>query len=213
MKFWATRSIIGIAGGTASGKTTIAKKVYEESSKYGTVSMIKIDDYYKVLDHLTMEERTKVNYDHPDAYDISLLSEHLNLLKKGKSIEKPIYDFVIHNRSKDKIEIIEPANVVILEGILTLAIKEIRDLCDIKLFVDTPDDIRFIRRLVRDMELRGRDVQSVVEQYLNTVRPMHISFVETSKSFADLIIPEGGNNTIAIDFIVTKIVDIINKNI
>ena len=205
--------IIGIAGGTASGKTTIAKKVYEESSKYGTVSMIKIDDYYKVLDHLTMEERTKVNYDHPDAYDISLLSEHLNLLKKGKSIEKPIYDFVIHNRSKDKIEIIEPANVVILEGILTLAIKEIRDLCDIKLFVDTPDDIRFIRRLVRDMELRGRDVQSVVEQYLNTVRPMHISFVETSKSFADLIIPEGGNNTIAIDFIVTKIVDIINKNI
>ena len=205
--------IIGIAGGTASGKTTIAKKVYEESSKYGTVSMIKIDDYYKVLDHLTMEERTKVNYDHPDAYDISLLSEHLNLLKKGKSIEKPIYDFVIHNRSKDKIEIIEPANVVILEGILTLAIKEIRDLCDIKLYVDTPDDIRFIRRLVRDMELRGRDVQSVVEQYLNTVRPMHISFVETSKTFADLIIPEGGNNTIAIDFIVTKIVDIINKNI
>lgn len=205
--------IIGIAGGTASGKTTIAKKVYEESSKYGTVSMIKIDDYYKVLDHLTMEERTKVNYDHPDAYDISLLSEHLNLLKKGKSIEKPIYDFVIHNRSKDKIEIIEPANVVILEGILTLAIKEIRDLCDIKLFVDTPDDIRFIRRLVRDMELRGRDVQSIVEQYLNTVRPMHISFVETSKTFADLIIPEGGNNTIAIDFIVTKIVDIINKNI
>lgn len=205
--------IIGIAGGTASGKTTIAKKVYEESSKYGTVSMIKIDDYYKVLDHLTMEERTKVNYDHPEAYDIPLLSEHLNLLKKGKSIKKPIYDFVIHNRSKDKIEIIEPANVVILEGILTLAIKEIRDLCDIKLYVDTPDDIRFIRRLVRDMELRGRDVQSVVEQYLNTVRPMHISFVETSKSFADLIIPEGGNNTIAIDFIVTKIVDIINKNI
>ena len=204
--------IIGIAGGTASGKTTIAKKVFEESSKKGTVSMIKIDDYYKILDHLSMDERTKVNYDHPDAYDVDLLTHHLNNLKNGKTIKKPIYDFVEHNRSKDKYDIIEPANVIILEGILTLAIKEIRDLCDIKLFVDTPDDIRFIRRLVRDIEERGRDVNSIVNQYLNTVRPMHMSFVENSKSYADLIIPEGGKNNIAIDFIVTKIVDIINKN-
>lgn len=204
--------IIGIAGGTASGKTTIAKKVYEESSKKGTVSMIKIDDYYKVLDHLSMDQRTKVNYDHPDAYDVELLTQHLNNLKEGKSINKPVYDFVEHNRSKVKYDIINPANVIILEGILTLAIKEIRDLCDIKLFVDTPDDIRFIRRLVRDIEERGRDVNSIVNQYLTTVRPMHMSFVENSKSYADLIIPEGGKNNIAIDFIVTKIVDIINKN-
>lgn len=203
--------IIGIAGGTASGKTTIARKVYEESSKKGTVTMIKIDDYYKVLDHLSMEERIKVNYDHPDAYDIELLTMHLNDLKNGNKINKPIYDFVIHNRSKTEYDIVEPANVIILEGILTLAIKEIRDLCDIKLFVDTPDDIRFIRRLKRDIEERGRDVNSIINQYLTTVRPMHISFVERSKAYADLIIPEGGKNNIAIDFIVTKILDIIKK--
>ena len=204
-------TIIGIAGGTASGKTTIAKKVYEESSKKGTVTMIKIDDYYKVLDHLSMEERIKVNYDHPDAYDIELLTSHLADLKNGKQINKPIYDFVIHNRSKTNYDVVEPANVIILEGILTLAIKEIRDLCDIKLFVDTPDDIRFIRRLKRDIEERGRDVNSIINQYLTTVRPMHISFVERSKAYADLIIPEGGKNNIAIDFIVTKILDIIKK--
>lgn len=204
--------IIGIAGGSASGKTTLAKKVYEATSKQGSVSMIKIDDYYKVLDHLTPEERKNVNYDHPDAYDVELLKEHLLSLKKGMTINKPIYDFVLHNRSKDKMEIIYPSNIVILEGILTLAIKDIRDLCDIKLFVDTPDDIRFIRRLVRDIEERGRNVKSVVNQYLTTVRPMHISFVEKSKTYADLIIPEGGNNNIAIDFIVTKIMDIISNN-
>ena len=204
--------IIGIAGGTARGKTTIAKKVYEESSKHGTVSMIKIDDYYKILDHLSMDERVKVNYDHPDAYDIDLISKHLTDLKEGKTIKKPVYDFVQHNRSKTEYEIIEPANVIIVEGILTLAIEEIRNLCDIKLFVDTPDDIRFIRRLKRDIEKRGRDMQSVINQYLSTVRPMHISFVERSKNYADLIIPEGGKNNIAIDFIVTKIVDIINKS-
>jgi uridine kinase len=204
--------IIGIAGGTASGKTTIARKVYEESSKKGTVSMIKIDDYYKILDHLTFEERTKVNYDHPDAYDIELLTKHLCELKEGKTIKKPVYDFVVHNRSKEITETIEPSNIIIVEGILTLAIKEIRDMCDIKLYVDTPDDIRFIRRLSRDINERGRDVESIVLQYLTTVRPMHISFVERSKAHADLIIPEGGNNNVAIDFIITKIMDIINKN-
>lgn len=204
--------IIGIAGGTASGKTTIANNVYHATSNQGTVAMIKIDDYYKILDHLSEEERKKVNYDHPDAYDIELLTKHLKDLKNGKSINKPVYDFVLHNRSKDKTELINSSNIVILEGILTLAIKEIRDLCDIKLFVDTPDDIRFIRRLQRDIEHRGRDVSSVINQYLTTVRPMHISFVEKSKQYADLIIPEGGNNNIAIDIIVTKIMDIINKN-
>lgn len=204
--------IIGIAGGTASGKTTIAKKVYQETSKQGTVSMIKIDDYYKILDHLTYDERTRVNYDHPDAYDIELLTKHLQDLKNGIAIQKPVYDFVVHNRSKEITETIEPSNIIILEGILTLAIKELRDMCDIKLYVDTPDDIRFIRRLARDIKDRGRDVESIVEQYLTTVRPMHHTFVERSKTFADLIIPEGGNNNVAIDFIITKIVDIINKN-
>lgn len=204
--------IIGIAGGTASGKTTIAKKVYEATASQGTVGMIKMDDYYKILDHLTFDERTRLNYDHPDTYDIELLSKHLTDLKAGKGVEMPVYDFVIHNRSKEESKYLEPCNIIILEGILTLAVKEIRDLCDIKLFVDTPDDIRFIRRLARDMEERGRDVQSVVTQYLATVRPMHKTFVEPSKAYAHLIIPEGGNNNIAIDFIVTKIVDIINKN-
>lgn len=204
--------IIGIAGGTASGKTTIAKKVYQETSKQGTVSMIKIDDYYKILDHLTYDERTRVNYDHPDAYDIELLTKHLQDLKNGIAIQKPVYDFVVHNRSKEITETIEPSNIIILEGILTLAIKELRDMCDIKLYVDTPDDIRFIRRLARDIKDRGRDVESIVEQYLTTVRPMHHTFVERSKTFADLIIPEGGNNNVAIDFIITKIVDIINKS-
>ncbi len=204
--------IIGIAGGTASGKTTIAKKVYESTSQHGTVTMIKIDDYYKCLDHLSMEERMQVNYDHPDAYDIKLLSQHLADLKDGKQINKPIYDFVIHNRSKTT-EIINPSNIIIIEGILTLAIEDIRNFCDIKLYVDTPDDIRFIRRLKRDIDERGRDVKSIIDQYLTTVRPMHISFVERSKAYADLIIPEGGKNNIAIDFIVTKILDIINKNI
>lgn len=203
--------IIGIAGGTASGKTSIARKVYSQTSNLGTVNLIKIDDYYKTLDHLSMEEREKVNYDHPDAIDVLLLTKHLNDLKNGNCIEKPVYDFVIHNRSKEKTETIQPSNIVIIEGILTLAIKEIRDFCDIKLYVDTPDDIRFIRRMKRDIEVRGRDINSVVNQYLTTVRPMHISFVEKSKSYADLIIPEGGSNAIAIDFIVTKIVDIIKK--
>ena len=202
--------IIGIAGGTASGKTTIAKKVYQSTSKQGTVSMIKIDDYYKVLDHLSEDERKKVNYDHPDAYDIELLKNQINDLKSGKQIVKPIYDFVIHNRSKET-EIVNPSNIVIIEGILTLAIPEIRELCDIKLFVDTPDDIRFIRRLQRDINERGRSVDSVVNQYLTTVRPMHKAFVEASKSYADLIIPEGGNNNVAIDFIITKIMDIIKN--
>lgn len=202
--------IIGIAGGTASGKTTIAKKVYEATSNQGTVAMIKIDDYYKKLDHLTEEERENVNFDHPDAYDIDLLKTQINQLKQGNPIIKPIYDFVIHNRS-DQVEIVNPSNIVIIEGILTLAIKEIRELCDIKLFVDTPDDIRFIRRLQRDIKKRGRSVDSVVNQYLTTVRPMHKAFVEASKSYADLIIPEGGNNSVAIDFIITKIMDIMNK--
>lgn len=202
--------IIGIAGGTSSGKTTIAKKVFEETKKYGTVAMIKIDDYYKLTDHLSFEEREKINYDHPASYDVEYIVQNLVDLKNGKDVVKPIYDFVNHIRSKET-EIVKASNVIIVEGILTLAIKEVEEMCDIKLFVDTPDDIRFIRRLKRDVKDRGRTVESVINQYLETVRPMHKTFVEPSKEKADLIIPEGGKNVIAIDFIVTKIADFLKQ--
>lgn len=203
-------TLIGIAGGTASGKTTMAKKVFLASQNYGSVVVIRLDDYYKEITNLTYEERTKINYDHPDSYDSDLLIKHLKQLKDGKTINKPLYDFVVHNRSKE-IETINPANVVIVEGIMLFAIPELMEMFDIKIFVDTPDDIRFIRRLSRDVKSRGRTVDSVVDQYLSTVRPMHLRFVEPSKKFADIIIPEGGENAVAVDFIATKIVDLFEK--
>lgn len=203
-------TIIGIAGGTASGKTTVARKVFEESSKLGSVVCIKLDDYYYRHDEMTFEERAAINYDHPSSYDSKLLIEHLKSLKKGIAIDKPIYDFVLHNRS-NVIERIEPCDVIIVEGIMAFAIPELRNIFDIKLYVQTPDDIRFIRRLKRDMVDRGRSLDSVVNQYLTTVRPMHNEFVEPSKVYADLIIPEGGNNEVAIDMIVVKIADLLNK--
>ena len=202
--------IIGIAGGTASGKTTVAKRIYENASAYGNVSMIRLDDYYKRLDHLTLEERQKVNYDHPTSYDVKLLCEHLHLLLEGVAIDKPTYDFVIHNRS-EVTERINPTPVIILEGIMTFAIPEILELCDIKIYVDTADDIRFIRRLKRDIRDRGRSVESVIDQYISTVRPMHLLFVEPSKKYANIIIPEGGHNQAAIDLVSTKIIDLILK--
>lgn len=203
--------IIGIAGGTSSGKTTIAKRIFEETKKYGTVAMIKIDDYYKLND-LPLEERAKINYDHPNTYDVNYIVSNLKDLKEGKDIIKPTYDFVNHKRSEIT-EKVNASNVIIVEGILTLAIKEIEEMCDIKLFVDTPDDIRFIRRLKRDVKERGRTVESVINQYFETVRPMHKTFVEPSKEKADLIIPEGGENKIAIDIIVNKILNIFKDNI
>jgi len=196
--------VIGIAGGTASGKTTIAKKLFDATSSYGTVAWIKHDDYYLDLSHLDLEDRKKTNFDHPNSYDSNLLVEHLRQLKRGESIKKPTYDFVEHNRAKT-VEVIKPANVIILEGIMIFAVPEILSELDIKIFVETPDDIRFIRRLKRDIEKRGRSLESVVNQYLGTVRPMHLQFVEPSKKFADLIVPEGGHNEVAIDILVTKI--------
>ena len=204
-------TLIGIAGGTASGKTTVAQKILESTEQFGNVAVIKMDDYYKCLDNLTFEERTKQNFDHPDAIDTTLLIKHLKMLKKGEAIERPTYDFSLHNRSSNTVHI-EPSNVVILEGIMTFAIPEIKNMFDIKVFVDTPDDIRFIRRLKRDIEQRGRTYESVINQYLETVRPMHLTFVEPSKKFADIIVPNGGKNDIAIDILVTKIVDLINQN-
>lgn len=202
--------VIGIAGGSASGKTSVAKKLLENQiSKVGSIALIRLDDYYKDLSNLSIEKRAATNFDHPDSIDFKLLKTHLMALKAGKKINKPIYDFTIHNR-KQETELINPVNVVILEGILTLSELDIRQLCDIKLYVDTPDDIRFIRRLKRDTNDRGRTIESVINQYMDTVRPMHEQFVEPSKRYADIIIPEGGHNPIVIDIITAKISSIIN---
>ena len=201
-------TIIGIAGGTASGKTTVASKIIEATKNLGSVASIKMDDYYKRLDHLTYDERTKVNYDHPNAFDIDLLVEHLKDLKMGKSILKPTYDFALHNRTSVTEEI-KPSNVIIVEGIMTFVSDELRNLFDIKIFVECDDDIRFIRRLNRDVMERGRTIESVINQYLTTVRPMHNAFVEGTKRYADIIIPSTNNNDIAIDVIVTKIKDLL----
>ena len=203
-------TIIGIAGGTASGKTTIAKILYETALLYGSVAHIKLDDYYKDNSHLSFEERRKINYDHPDSYDIELIVSHINELKNQNAIEKPTYDFVNSIRS-DITEHIEPSNIIIVEGIMVFAIPEIRDLLEMKIYVDTEDDIRFIRRLKRDMNERGRSLDSVVNQYLSTVRPMHLTFVEPSTRFADIIVPEGGENKVAVDILVTKIIDLLRK--
>ena len=204
-------TIIGIAGGTASGKTTIAKILYETALKYGSVAHLRLDDYYHDNSHLSFEERRKINYDHPDTYDTKLLIEHLNLLKSGVAIDKPTYDFV-HSIRSTVTEHIVPSNIVIVEGIVAFAVPELREVFDMKIFVDTPDDIRFIRRVKRDMNDRGRTLESVVNQYLETVRPMHLAFVEPSKRYADIIVPEGGKNQVAVDILVTKIKDILKDN-
>ena len=195
---------IGIAGGTASGKTSIAKKIVDSFKDTNSVVILKEDDYYKDQSHLTFQERIKTNYDHPLAFDHDLLIKHIDELKKGKDINKPTYDFVTHNRS-NVTEVVKAADVIILEGLFVLENKEIRDRLDIKVFVDTPADLRFIRRLTRDIEERGRTMESVVNQYCNTVRIMHDEFIETSKKYADIIIPLGGENVIAIDLLETKI--------
>ena len=204
--------IIGIAGGSASGKTSIAKAVYEYFKGSHKTCIIKQDDYYKDQSHLSFEERVKTNYDHPFAFDNDLLVEQLHELKKGNTVAKPTYDYTIHNRS-DVVETITPRDVYILEGLFVLYDENIRQLCDILVFVDTVADIRFIRRLRRDIEERGRSLDSVCEQYLNTVRPMHEQFVEPSKKYAHIIIPEGGTNTVAIDLLITKIASVIDKKI
>lgn len=202
--------IIGIAGGSASGKTSIAQAVYEYFKGSHKTCIIKQDDYYKDQSHLSFEERVKTNYDHPFAFDNDLLVEHLNQLKVGKIVDKPTYDFTKHNRSH-VVETITPRDVYILEGLFILYDEKIRQMCDILVFVDTDADIRFIRRLKRDIEERGRSLDSVCNQYLNTVRPMHEQFVEPSKKYAHIIIPEGGTNTVAIDLLITKIASVIDK--
>lgn len=202
--------ILGIAGGTASGKTTVAKKLKELAEPYGKVAMLRLDDYYKDMSHLCLEERKQINFDHPDSYDFDLILKHIDDLLNNKAVEKPIYDFVLSVRTKET-ETIEPSDVIIIEGIMIFTCEELRNLFDMKIYVDTPDDIRFIRRLKRDVRDRGRTVESVVNQYLTTVRPMHHSFVEPSKRYADIIIPEGGKNEVAIDLLITKIKSLLKK--
>lgn len=199
--------LIGIAGGSGSGKSTVTNEIYKNITE-SNIAIIEQDSYYKAQDHLSYDDRVKTNYDHPFAFDNSLLISHLKELLENKSIEKPIYDFEIHNRKEDTIKV-EPRDIIILEGILILNEKEIRDLLDIKIYVDTDADVRLIRRILRDIKERGRSLDSIILQYINTVRPAHLQFVEQSKRYADIIIPEGGHNKVAIDIILAKINEII----
>ncbi|RNF40984.1 uridine kinase [Planococcus salinus] len=195
--------VIGIAGGSGSGKTSVTNSIYEVFKDLSVV-VIEQDYYYKDQSHLAFEERLETNYDHPLAFDTELLIEHIHKLLERKPIEKPVYNYALHTRSEETV-LIEPKDVIILEGILVLEDQRLRDLMDIKLFVDTDADLRIIRRLLRDINERGRTIDSVIEQYLTVVRPMHNQFIEPTKRYADVIIPEGGQNEVAIDLMVTKI--------
>lgn len=195
--------IIGIAGGTGSGKSTVARRV-AESLKGSKVAFIDMDAYYRDHRHLTMEERRRVNWDHPDAFDTTLLAEHLEQLGRGQAIDKPVYDFVQHARAPESVRI-ESADVIVIDGILLLVDERVRRVCDVKVFVDTDADIRLIRRIRRDMSKRGRPLAEILDQYLTTVQPMHLQFVEPSKRYADLIIPRGGENAVAIDLLLASI--------
>ncbi|WP_431027278.1 uridine kinase [Lysinibacillus sp. LZ02] len=195
--------VIGIAGGSCSGKTSVTRAIYEVFRDHSVV-VIEQDYYYKDQSHMTFEERLNTNYDHPLAFDTDLLIEHIHTLLNREPIEKPVYDYVQHTRSTDVINV-EPKDVIIIEGILVLDDERLRELMDIKLFVDTDSDLRIIRRIERDIKERGRTADSVIEQYLTAVRPMHNMFIEPTKRYADVIIPEGGDNGVAIDLMVTKI--------
>ena len=198
--------IIGIAGGTGSGKSTLAENIEKEFKH--NITMLSHDYYYKSNAELPLEERKKLNYDHPDAFETNLLIEHLTKLKNGETIERPSYSFVNHLREDETYKVI-PKKVIIVEGILLFENKTLRDMMDIKIFVDADADIRFIRRLVRDVKERGRTLESVIEQYCTTVKPMHEQFVEPSKKYANIIVPEGGYNQVALNMIVEKIRSII----
>ena len=195
--------IIGICGGTGSGKTTVANRILESVSA-SEVAFLQQDSYYRNLDEMPLDIRQAVNFDHPDAIDNDLLVEHARTLKAGNAVELPLYDFRTHTRLGATLRM-EPKPIIIIEGILIFADPRLREQMDIKVFVDTPDDIRFIRRLRRDIAERGRTADYVIEQYLTTVRPMHMQFVEPSKRYADVIIPEGGHNLVSIDLISGKI--------
>ena len=195
--------IIGVTGGSGSGKTSVSRAIFNNFPDH-SIMMLEQDSYYKDQSHLSFEERLNTNYDHPFAFDNDLLIQHVGDLLNYKAIEKPVYDYVAHTRSQATI-IQEPKEVIILEGILILEDERLRDLMDIKVYVDTDDDIRIIRRIKRDMEERGRTLDSVIEQYLTVVKPMYHQFIEPTKRYADIIVPEGGENHVAIDLITTKV--------
>lgn len=201
--------IIGVTGGSGSGKTTVSRAIFEQLHGHSLL-MLQEDSYYNDQSDMPFEERIKTNYDHPNAFDTELLVKQLKGLLDWKTIEKPIYDYTEHTRSSE-VEKVEPKEVIILEGILVLNDPALRDLMDIKIFVDTDDDIRIIRRIQRDIEERGRSLQSVIDQYKSTVKPMYHQFIEPTKRYADIIVPEGGENQVAIDLLVTKVRDILRK--
>lgn len=202
-----TPIVIGIAGGTGSGKTTVAQVILERVGAKN-ISLLPHDAYYKDLTGLSHAQRVLVNFDHPNSLDTELLIEHVKLLRSGKPIQLPVYDFRTHSRTSNTITI-EPQPVVLVEGILIFAEPKLRELFDVKIYVDTDPDIRFIRRLERDITERGRTSISVIQQYLTTVRPMHLEFVEPSKRYADVIIPEGGLNTVAMDMVVARLLELL----
>ena len=195
--------IIGIAGGTGSGKTTVVNQILNEIPE-NEVAVISQDSYYKETHELSFEERTKINFDHPNSIDFDLLVEHLKQLKNGNVVNQPVYSFVTHNRTKDKV-VTHPTKVLIIEGILIFNNPELRDLCDIKIFVHADTDERLIRRLKRDIQERGRDLHEVLNRYQDTLKPMHLQFIEPTKNFADMIIPNDRYNTVAVDIVRTVI--------
>ncbi|MFR4351909.1 MAG: uridine kinase [Roseburia sp.] len=195
--------LIGIAGGTGSGKTTLADKLVDGFGG-DEVSILRHDNYYKRHDEMPYEQRSRLNYDHPDAFDTELLCDHIRALKAGHEISMPLYDYAVHNRSNESVTV-NPAPVIVLEGILIFAEASLCDLMDIKVFVDTDADARILRRIVRDVKERGRSLDSVIDQYLTTVKPMHEQFVEPSKRRADIIIPEGGQNVVALDMLIQRV--------
>ncbi len=195
--------VFGVAGGTASGKTTVAREILGAVGA-SQIAYLPHDAYYRDQPDLSLEERSKVNYDHPNSLETKLLIKHIRALIAGKSVEVPVYDFTIHRRTQDTVTV-EPSPIILVDGILIFTKRKLRELMDIKVFVDTPADVRFIRRMKRDIEERGRTLDSVVAQYLETVRPMHIKFVEPSKQFADVIIPNGGMNRVAVEMVVSRL--------
>ncbi|SFI32321.1 uridine kinase [Tindallia magadiensis] len=199
--------LIGVTGGTGSGKSTVARQIFKQLPNQN-IATIPQDAYYKNQDHLPMEERIQTNYDHPMSFETDLLVKHLKSLLSGESIQMPQYDFERHTRKSETL-LVEPRDIIILEGILLFNEPKLRELMNIKIFVDTDADIRVIRRIKRDIRDRGRTLESVIDQYMNTVRPAHLQFVEPNKKYADIIIPEGGKNMVAIDIIVTKIKSIL----
>ncbi|KXB66602.1 uridine kinase [Aedoeadaptatus coxii] len=201
--------LIGLCGGSGSGKSTVTEQLYANTGSE-RCTVIRQDNYYKDQSHLSFEDRQKTNYDHPFAFDNDLFIEHLKLLREGKSVDMPEYDFSVHNRKKETIRL-EPKDIILIEGILLFSEPRILELLDMRIFVDTDSDVRILRRIKRDMKERARSLDSVIDQYMATVRPAHLQFVEPSKRYADIIVPEGGYNKVALDLIQTKVDHILNS--